>query len=66
MTKSLGSLRISDLLRPKSLGERVNESVVPAVIEPAPDYAAMQRLVANPDAARIVRDERFHRVTTKT
>jgi hypothetical protein len=41
----LGSTDFSEVFKPKSVGEPINVHVVPAVAEPAPDYAAMQRLI---------------------
>ena len=42
---AFGSTDFTELFRPKPVGERVNAHVVPAVPEPKPDYAAMQRLI---------------------
>jgi hypothetical protein len=55
---SIASVRISDLLRPKSMGERVKANVVQPVQEPIPDYEAMNRLVSSPDSVRSVNHER--------
>jgi hypothetical protein len=42
---AFGSADFTELFRPKPVGEKVNTHVVPAVPEPKPDYAAMQRLI---------------------
>jgi hypothetical protein len=57
MRDSIGLVQISELLRPKSSGKRINESVLPAVREPTPDYAAMQRLVATSDIVSKIADD---------
>ena len=46
---------VADLLRPRESGRIVNPTVVMAVKQPQPDYAAMQALIAgklpgSPDA----------------
>jgi hypothetical protein len=42
---AFGGADFTELFRPKPVGERINAHVVPAVPEPKPDYAAMQRLI---------------------
>jgi hypothetical protein len=43
--KTLGYADYTELFQPKPVGEPVNSHVVPAVREPLPDYAAMQRMI---------------------
>lgn len=43
----MGYTDYTELFQPKPVGEQVNTHVVPAVREPSPDYAAMQRLIEN-------------------
>lgn len=64
MYQSVATLDLSEILKPKSVGEPVNNHVVLAVREPAPDYEAMRRLVANPDAVTLFRHE--HRIYSST
>ena len=41
----LANSDLSEIFKPKTVGETVNTHVVMAVPEPKPDYAAMQRLI---------------------
>lgn len=41
----VGYADFTELFQPKPVGQPVNAHVVPAVREPAPDYAAMQRII---------------------
>jgi hypothetical protein len=55
--QSIASLKITEILRPKSEGEPVNGHIVPAVHEPAPDYEAMRKLVGTPSYVPVLLDE---------
>ena len=46
--RSLASVDLAELVRPKPQGERVNSHVTFVVREPAPDFEAMRRLVSTP------------------
>ena len=48
MWDSIGALKLTEILRPKLMGEPVNNHILPAVRELAPDYEAMNRLVSTP------------------
>jgi hypothetical protein len=37
---------LRDMMRPTSVGTKINVHIIPANIEPAPDFEAMRRLVA--------------------
>jgi hypothetical protein len=43
--RSIASIRISEVLRPKNIGEPVNVHVVRLPREPIPDYDAMRDLI---------------------
>ncbi len=43
--QAFGSTDFTEVFRPKPVGDTVNVHVVPAVLEPKPDYDAMQRLI---------------------
>jgi hypothetical protein len=50
---SIASIRVSDVLRAKNIGEPVNVHVVQMPREPIPDYDAMQELIkSNSDENR--------------
>jgi hypothetical protein len=42
---SIASIRVSDVLRERNVGEPVNVHVVQLPREPTPDYQAMQELI---------------------
>jgi hypothetical protein len=42
---SIASIRVSDVLRAKNIGEPVNVHVLQLPREPVPDYDAMQELI---------------------
>ncbi|MDE2097074.1 MAG: hypothetical protein KGL39_07495 [Patescibacteria group bacterium] len=44
----IGGVPLKDMTRPTSVGIKVNVHVIPAVVEPAPDFEAMRQLVAGP------------------
>lgn len=48
----LGNTDFSEVFRPRPVGEPINVHVVPAIPEPAPDYAAMQRLIEGGDPSK--------------
>ncbi|WP_160123545.1 hypothetical protein [Rhodovarius lipocyclicus] len=45
MIDDVAVARLSDIMRPKSHGDRVNSHVIRAVKEPQPDFEAMRLLV---------------------
>lgn len=45
-SSGLASIKLSEVLRPKSEGQQVNVHVVESAKEPQPDFAAMQRLIS--------------------
>ena len=47
--QGLGKVDYTELFQPKPVGEQVNVHVTVDVREPAPDYAAMQRLIVGID-----------------
>jgi hypothetical protein len=60
MLRPLGSLRVTELLKPAPQGERVNPLVIRAVPEPQPDYEAMHRLAKGAPPASSPHDEQRH------
>jgi hypothetical protein len=64
--QSIASLKITEILRPKSEGEPVNGHIIPAVYEPAPDYEAMRQLVGTPaNVPVLVNEQRIKSPTNK-
>lgn len=45
---ALAASPLRDVLRPRSAGEPVNTHVVEQVLEPQPDFEAMQRTIEQP------------------
>jgi hypothetical protein len=50
----VAATKLSDVLRPKSHGEPVNVHVVQPLVEPQPDFGAMQRVIQGDEQSQSI------------